>query len=219
MKFCGGRKPPYTIPLPFKLVSFLRNKAAKTILEIGCGYGRACIFLRENGFEVVGVDVDSVQVKFGLVQKKFQGIEAGIDLFVNDAQHLCFQDCSFDAATMLGVFTFVPKVERSKIMTEVERVLKPSGTVFIEEFGRTWENPVYRKRYGDDVGVTGELGTIAVKDKSGRILHFGHHFTRKELCSLLKDFDVVSFEKDTFTSYYHRNWVKGYAIVAQKRRK
>jgi ubiquinone/menaquinone biosynthesis C-methylase UbiE len=101
-------------------------------------------------------------------------------------------------------------------MNEVERVLKEGGYVFIEEFRRTWENPVYRKRYKEDMEVTRELGTITVRDDTGRILHFGHHFTRKELLSLLGCFQIVSFEKDVFTSYYHRNWVKGNIILAQK---
>jgi ubiquinone/menaquinone biosynthesis C-methylase UbiE len=120
---------------------------------------------------------------------------------------------------MLGVLTLVSKAERPRIMNEVERVLKQVGYVFIEEFGRTWENPVYRKRYKEDLKVTGELGTITVRDDNGRVLHFGHHFTRRELLSLLRSFQIVSFEKDVFTSYYHRNWVKGNIILAQKQRK
>jgi len=219
MNICSGKKPAYTIPLPANLVCFLENRPAKRILDVGCGYGRACIFLRENGFDVVGVDVDSTQVKLAIAETMSRGIRAGIDLSVNDARYLCFQDYSFDAVTMLGILTLVPKGERSRIMIEVERVLKPSGYVFIEEFGRTWENRVYRKRYRGDVGVTDELGTITVKDENGRIIHFGHHFARWELCSLLKGFDIISFEKGVFTSYYHKNWVNGYTVLAQKRRK
>jgi ubiquinone/menaquinone biosynthesis C-methylase UbiE len=217
MKLCGGRKPQYTIPLPAKLVSFLRDKSEKTVLELGCGYGRACFFLHENGLSVVGVDVDKFQVKLALQEAKSRTIYDGIDLVVNDAGNLCFPDSSFDAVTMLGILTLVPKVQRARIMNEVERVLKQRGCVIIEEFGRTWENPVYRKRYREDMKVTAELGTITLKDDSGRILHFAHHFTRRELLSLLGDFQIVSFEKDVFTSYYHRNWVKGNVILAQKR--
>jgi hypothetical protein len=65
------------------------------------------------------------------------------------------------------------------------RVLKPFGYVFVEEFGRTWENPVYAKRCKDDLRVTGEMGTITVKDETGKILHFGHHFTLRSITGLL----------------------------------
>jgi ubiquinone/menaquinone biosynthesis C-methylase UbiE len=215
MKSCGERKP-YTIILPTRLIKFIKNKSARNILDIGCGYGRACFFLHENNLDVIGVDLDKAQVKLALEETKEQRIRQGIDFVVNDAQNLCFPDSSFDAVTMLGVLTLASKAERPRIMDEVNRVLKQSGYVFIEEFGRTWENRVYKKRYRDDVGVTGELGTITVRDETGKVLHFGHHFTRKELDILLKGLCVITFEKDKSTSYYHRNWVNGYTILAQK---
>jgi len=188
-------------------------------LELGCGYGRACFFLHENGLCVAGVDLDRLQVNLALQEAKPRRIHDGIDFVVGDARNLCFPDSSFDAVTMLGILTLVPKAERPRIMNEVERVLKHVGYVFIEEFGRTWENPVYRKRYKEDLKVTAELGTVTVRDDNGKVLHFGHHFTRRELLSLLRSFQIVSFEKDVFTSYYHRNWVKGNIILAQKQRR
>jgi ubiquinone/menaquinone biosynthesis C-methylase UbiE len=216
MKSWGKRKP-YTIPLPAKLISFVDGKSTRAVLEIGCGYGRACFFLHKAGLEVTGVDLDQVQVRLALEEMKRQRIRSGISFVVGDARKLCFPDCSFDAVTMLGVLTLVLEIDRPRIMNEADRILKPSGYVFVEEFGRTWENPVYRKRYRDEVRIAGEQGTVAVRDETGKILHFGHHFTRREIRSLLKVFRTISFEEDVFTSYYHGNWVKGYTILAQKR--
>jgi len=215
MKCCGEGKP-YTIPLPTRLVDAIRDNSTKSILEVGCGYGRACFFLHENGFRVVGVDVDRNQLRLAQEEKKSRGIKE-IVFVLNDAENLCFPDSCFDAVTMLGVLTLASKPERSRIIGEVDRVLKTQGHVLIEEFGRTWENPVYAQRYRNDVKDTDELGTITVKDEAGRILHFGHHFTQKEIFNLLKDFSIIHFEKDMFTSYYHKNWVRGYIILAQKR--
>ena len=194
----------------------MKGKSRKAVLEVGCGYGRACFFLHENGLSVVGIDLDRAQVGLALREAKSRGIRKGIDFALSDAAKLCFPKASFGAVTMLGVLTLVSKGERLKIMNEAYRVLKPSGYIFIEEFGRTWENPVYRKRYKDDVKVTRELGTITVRDDTGKILHYGHHFAREELHGLLRGFRIISLERDTFTSYYHRNWVKGYTILAQK---
>jgi ubiquinone/menaquinone biosynthesis C-methylase UbiE len=216
MKACGGIRP-YTIPLPAELVSFIIRKSAKAVLEIGCGYGRACFFLREKGLEVIGIDVDRGQVQLASEEKKSRRINEGIDLVLNDARDLCFPACSFDAVMMLGILTLVPRAEGLRIMRDVERVLKPRGYVLVEEFGRTWRNPVYRRRYKDDAKLSGELGTFAVRDEHGRILHFSHHFTLQELRSLLEGFKLVHFESDVFTSYYHKNWVKGYVVLAQKK--
>jgi ubiquinone/menaquinone biosynthesis C-methylase UbiE len=216
MKPCGERKP-YTIPLPAKLVSFLEGKSVKAVLELGCGYGRACFFLHENDLNVTGIDLDRVQLELAVQERESRGIREGIDFVVNDARRLCFPDGSFDVVTMLGVLTLVSKTERLKVMDEVNGVLKPSGFLFIEEFGRTWENSAYRKRYVDDLKITRELGTVTVKDEAGKILHFGHHFTVRELHGLLRAFSIISLEKALFTSYYHRNWVNGYTILARKR--
>lgn len=206
----------YTIPLPASLANFLRNKSAKSFLDVGCGYGRACFFLHENGYSVIGVDVDAEQIRLALEEEKALDINGEVPFLVNDARNLCFLDSSFDAVAMLGLLTLVPKSERPKIIDEVYRVLKPLGYVFIEEFGRTWTNPVYARRYREDRKITGETGTFTVKDESGRVLHSAHHFSRGELCRLLRVFRVLSFEESVFTSYYHRNWVKGYSILLQK---
>jgi ubiquinone/menaquinone biosynthesis C-methylase UbiE len=207
---------PYLIPLPTKLASFLEGRAVKNVLEIGCGYGRACFYLRENGYEIVGVDLDRVQIKSALREASSRSIKGEVGFIIGDARILCLRDSSFDAATMLALLTLVSESGRPKVLDEVYGVLKPSGYLFVEEFGRTWENPVYARRYRSDLKVTGEMGTITVNDESGKILHFGHHFTRKELRNLLRRFRIISFEEDVFTSYYHKNWVKGYSILAQK---
>jgi SAM-dependent methyltransferase len=65
MRACAEGKP-YTIPLPTSLPCFLKDNSARSVLEIGCGYGRASFFLRGNGLEVVGADFDLAQVKLAL---------------------------------------------------------------------------------------------------------------------------------------------------------
>jgi len=188
----------------------------KDVLDVGCGYGRASFFLHENNYSAVGVDIDKMQIKSALKEINSRGITKDINFIINDARHICFRSSSFDAILMLGILTLASKPNRIRIMNEVRRVLKPFGYVFIEEFGQTWENSVYSKRYKDDLAVTDELGTFTVKDENGRVLHLAHHFTREELLIFLKSFTVISFEEDVFTSYYHRNWVKGFMIIAQK---
>jgi ubiquinone/menaquinone biosynthesis C-methylase UbiE len=215
MRACGNTKRPYTIPLPERLVNFLRGKTAKDILDIGCACGRTCFFLQENGYEVVGVDIGKTQIWHACEEARTH--RNNVPRFiVNDARTLCFPNSSFDNVVMLGVLTLVPKHQRREIMNEAYRVLKPSGHLFIEEFGRTWTNPVYAKRYKKDLRNTNEMGTFAIRDETGKTLHLSHHFTRGELLKLLRNFRIVSFEEEVFTSYYHGNWVKGYTILAHK---
>ena len=216
MKSCRAGKLEYSVPLPVRLVSFLKGSLARDVLDVGCGYGRACFFLGENGFRVVGVDVDKAQIESAVEEAGAHEPHEVTHFLINDARRLCFPESSFDAATMLGLLTLVSKPDRSRMIGEVYRVLRPSGIVFVEEFGRTWTNSVYAKRYRRDSEVTGEQCTFLVKDEDGNLLHFAHHFGRQELYGLFRRFQIVAFEKDTFTSYLHRNWVKGYTIIARK---
>jgi ubiquinone/menaquinone biosynthesis C-methylase UbiE len=100
MKRCGESKR-YTIPLPTKLVDAIGDSSEKSLLEVGCGYGRACFFLRKNGFRVIGVDVDRVQIGLAQEERKSRGINE-IGFLLNDGQNLCFSDFCFDAVTLLG---------------------------------------------------------------------------------------------------------------------
>ena len=216
MKSCRAGKPEYSVPLPVRLVSFLKGSLARDVLDVGCGYGRACFFLGENGFRAVGVDVDKAQIESAVEEAGAHEPHEVTHFLINDARSLCFPESSFDAATMLGLLTLASKPDRSRIIGEVYRVLKPSGVIFVEEFGRTWTNPVYSERYKQDLKATGESCTFLVKDKAGDVLHFAHHFGRQELRDLFRRFQIVAFEKGTFTSYLHKNRVKGYTIIARK---
>jgi ubiquinone/menaquinone biosynthesis C-methylase UbiE len=167
MKSCWAGKPEYSVPLPVRLVSFLKGSLARDVLDVGCGYGRACFFLGENGFRVVGVDVDKAQIESAVEEAEASEPHEVTHFLINDARSLCFPESSFDAATMLGLLTLASKPDRSRIIGEVYRVLRPSGIVFVEEFGRTWTNSVYAKRYRHDSEVIGEQCTFLVKDEGG----------------------------------------------------
>jgi tocopherol O-methyltransferase len=86
------KRMPYLIPLPTKLASFLEDKGARNVLEVGCGYGRACFYLRDNGCDVVGVDLDRVQIKSALTEAASRSIRGEIGFIINDARDLCFPD-------------------------------------------------------------------------------------------------------------------------------
>jgi len=210
------RNVHYSIPLPTKFVGFLRGKEVSNILDVGCGYGRACFFLNENNYDVFGIDIDRTQIEMALEEKKARYKNVRIDFLIGDARKLGFSSSTFDGCIVMGTLNLVSKVDRYEVIQEIYRILKPSGYLFVEEFRQTWENPVYSKRYREDLAISGEIGTFTVKDDSGKILFLSHHFTQKELSTLLADFNIISFEDDVFTSCYHENWVKGYYVIAQK---
>lgn len=206
----------YSIPLPIQFVSYLSGKKVKSVLDVGYGYGRSCFYLANRQFQVFGIDIDKASIREAFEESRRINC-ATVRFLQNAAQTLCFEDEVFDAVTLLGVLTFVERVYRPLIIGEVFRVLKSQGYIYLEDFGQTWNNPVYSQRYCKDFNVTREWGTFTVNDEDGKFLHFAHHFTPNELLYLLKPFEIIAFDEAVFTSYYHKNWVRGYSIIAQKK--
>lgn len=81
----------------------------KRVVDIGCGYGRNRAVVESVGGEWVGVEP----------------FEGGAHTVVADAEHLPFEDNSFDIAIMDAVLEHIPDV--GKAFAEVGRVLKPGG--------------------------------------------------------------------------------------------
>lgn len=84
----------------------------KSVVDIGCGYGRNRLIVEGAGGKWVGVE-------------PFDG---GAHTVVGDAENLPFDDNSFDIAIMDAVLEHIPDV--GKAFSEIGRVLKPSG-VFV----------------------------------------------------------------------------------------
>ena len=77
---------------------FLLSKGR--VLDIGCGRGRACRYLEVDGFETVGVELDSETLREGRLPDRGSGSVP--EFILADARELCFRDCSFDY-TIFGV--------------------------------------------------------------------------------------------------------------------
>jgi SAM-dependent methyltransferase len=81
----------------------------KSVIDIGCGYGRNKAIVEAAGGTWVGVEP----------------FEGGAHTVVGDAENLPFDDATFDVAIMDAVLEHVP--DASKAFSEVSRVLKPGG--------------------------------------------------------------------------------------------
>lgn len=102
----------------------------KRILDYGCGNGDDSIFAAKHGAEVVGIDISEVSIE----HCKRKAIEAGVSdrthFVVMDAESLRFEDDSFDLIVEYGV---LHHLEFSSAMSEISRVLKPTGEVICTE--------------------------------------------------------------------------------------
>ncbi len=98
----------------------------KRVLEVGCGTGIDSIEFEDNGAIVNAVDftdkaVDHAQHLKQLLGKQFKISKAS-------ATSLPFEDSSFDLVYSYGVLHHIPDV--NKAVSEIHRVLKPTGKVW-----------------------------------------------------------------------------------------
>jgi ubiquinone/menaquinone biosynthesis C-methylase UbiE len=115
------------------------------ILDAGCGPGRDAQIFAEKGFKVVGIDLAEKMIEFAkkLVPKA--------EFKVMDFRKLDFEDNSFDAIWFSAALLNVKKEDAAKTLSEMHRVLKPGGLMFLKVKkgkGEGWQKD---KRYGDNV--------------------------------------------------------------------
>ena len=95
------------------------------VLDVACGTGDMMVILMERGCTVTGVDISEEMLEVARLKMK------GVSLMMADAEHLPFEDNTFDAVTAaFGVRNFV-HLEQG--LDEMLRVLKPGGTMVILE--------------------------------------------------------------------------------------
>jgi len=80
-------------------------------------------YLKDRGFSVSGVDLSQEMVK-NLKQK-----DPSLDVLVADAKNLPFEDQSVDAVISIETLRYFQ--DRSLLLKEIYRVLKPNGVAFI----------------------------------------------------------------------------------------
>ncbi|MBA7487169.1 hypothetical protein ES707_22731 [subsurface metagenome] len=94
------------------------------ILEGGCGLGHWVKFLKEKGYDTIGVERDSQTVIKGKTEV------SDLPVFEGDVTSLNFPGSYFDAYLSLGVIEHFEEGPR-KILEEAKRVLKPRGVFLV----------------------------------------------------------------------------------------
>lgn len=101
-----------------------------SVLEIGCGAGRATISLCEKGYQVTGIDLIPEMIEAAKQQAKKNG--AKVEFQVQDAVNMNFEKESFmNVFFSFNTFEQIPgKENRKKALKDIYNILKPGG-IFI----------------------------------------------------------------------------------------
>ena len=94
--------------------------------DVGGGFGRLCLLLREYADHVTLAEPSKTQLE--AAEKVLAGTD--IEKVQTQADDLAFEDGSLDLLTMVRVMHHIP--EPTKEFREIARVLRPGGTAIIE---------------------------------------------------------------------------------------
>lgn len=120
------------------------------IIEAGCGAARLArdLIQRHETAEVVGIEVDDRQLARNLLEpaERLRFERAG-------AEAIPFGDASFDGAMMLKSLHHVPMVLMDQALSEIARVLRPRGWLYVSE-------PVYAGPLNELIRLFNDEGTV-----------------------------------------------------------
>ncbi|MFZ0640125.1 MAG: class I SAM-dependent methyltransferase [Candidatus Acidiferrales bacterium] len=120
-----GRLPRYPIPdWPFG------RGDGKTLLDIGCSWGRWCIAAARAGFRPIGIDVhiDALTAAVRVSQQ----FDAQCNFLCGDAYVLPVRSHSVDCVFSYSVLQHIDKPKVLRIFNEIARVLVPGGRCLIQ---------------------------------------------------------------------------------------
>jgi len=104
-------------------------------LDIGCGTGSLTLLLKKlhGAVEVVGLDPDSKALVIAKGKARRAGLQIKLDKGFSD--ELPYPDASFDKVFSSLMFHHLKSEEKAATLREVRRVLKPSGSLHLLDFG------------------------------------------------------------------------------------
>lgn len=108
-----------------KTTSIIKNYISdkSKVLDVGCGTGRYAYALKNQGYDVIGIDKSESQV---MQAKKM------INVIRGNAIDLPFEDDSFELCILIMVIQQLSEEELVLALDEVKRILKKNGFLIIK---------------------------------------------------------------------------------------
>lgn len=117
--------------IAFRVIELLAIKKGK-ILDLGCGVGYTTLVYKENGFDVIGLDILEKMLKIAK--------EKGLKVKKGDIRELksLFKEKEFDAVVSASAFQWLTDDNEIKEAAEgINYILKKNGKLIIQFYPRT----------------------------------------------------------------------------------
>ena len=160
--------PWYEKNLDLDMVEEVQHLDKGKVLDLGTGPGTQAIELAKNGFTVIGSDISPSAIK------KARMLTSNVNFVIDDILDSKFERESFDYILDRGCFHVLSADERITYISQIKRILKKNGMIFLKCMSKNEQN------LPDDKGP--------------------HKFNKEEITNYFKnDFDI---KKSKDTVYY-----------------
>ncbi|MFT4577071.1 MAG: demethylmenaquinone methyltransferase/2-methoxy-6-polyprenyl-1,4-benzoquinol methylase [Polaribacter sp.] len=147
-----------------RVVTIIGKNNPKQILDIATGTGDLAIMMASlKPDKIIGLDISAGMLEVGKQKIAKANLSDKIEMIVGDSENMPFDDNTFDAITVsFGVRNFA---NLDKGLKEINRVLKPSGTLVVLETSVPTKFP-YKQGYRFHTSVILPIiGKLFSKDK------------------------------------------------------
>ena len=186
------------------MLELFRKRGVKKVLDLGCGSGSHLVYLAKHGFEVYGIDNSEEAVKIAEECFRDSGLKG--DLRIGSIYgKLPYEDSFFDAVISFRVIHHARINEIRRCVKEIDRILKPSGLIFVTIRKRIPEKKMAKHKILDSrtyVPIEGEETGVV------------HYLFNKEL--LKKEFRSFRI-KDIRIDYGPKEWESYYCLIGELR--
>ena len=116
------------------------SKQTKRVLDVGCGSGMISGLLREHADTCIGIDVPQGEEIFNVFKKRRSlqsqlwkkiGNRLDVSYLYYNGTRFPFKDNSFDAVVLYAVIEHVEDDDLDAFLKEINRILEPSGLLYI----------------------------------------------------------------------------------------
>ncbi len=115
-----------------ELVGFVASidlPRGSVVLDVGCGAGREAIFLAQCGLHVIGVDLSPVAI--AIARRRAKAARVHVRWCVASALQLPLPRGAVDCVTDRGCFHLIRPTDRRRFGSEIARVLRRGGYLFL----------------------------------------------------------------------------------------
>lgn len=133
-----------------------------SVLELGCGYGRAMQYLSKTAKKIYGIDISASNVEYA---RHFLHGYDNCQLAVMDATRTAFAGNSFEHVVCIqnGISAF--HVDKKRLLVESIRIVKESGRVFFSSYSpKIWLDRLQWFEMQAREGLIGEIDRDKTRD-------------------------------------------------------